>query len=267
VSRLSPGAVRQRQDWLAAATGAAASASRLLSALPARGRTVHHVADRDVKIEADARLDQRVIAYLSRRSAWPILTEESGEVATSATAGRYQWIIDPLDGSVNHARGLPFSAVSIALWRGESPVLGVVHDLNRREVFTGIVGVGAWLNGQSIRTSRVRRVDQAILCSGLPIATNFSRASLGAFVRDAQRFQKVRLLGSAALSLAYVACGRADVYREQNIKVWDVAAGVAVVKAAGGAVSVSPGRGGYARMVTASCAGLKVGVTGAGDRS
>ena len=93
---------------------------------------------------------------------------------------------------------------------------------------------GAWLNGQKISTNKVKEKSQAILATGFPVSTDFSKDALLDFVEDIRGYKKIRLLGSAALSLAYVACGRADVYKENNIKIWDVAAGLALVKAAGG---------------------------------
>jgi myo-inositol-1(or 4)-monophosphatase len=117
--------------------------------------------------------------------------------------------------------------------------LGAIFDFNRNEVFTGIVGAGAWLNGAPMRVSDTAQVGQAVLCTGFPVAMDYSAASLSRFVRLVQQYKKIRLLGSAALSLAYVAAGRVEAYFEQKIRPWDVAAGVAVVRAAGGMVTMA----------------------------
>lgn len=119
------------------------------------------------------------------------------------------------------------------------PLIGVIYDFNRDEAFSGIVGRGAWLNGQQIQVSMVRKSSDAVLVTGFPEGTDFSQASLTRFVNEIRQYKKVRLLGSAALSLAYVACGRADVYHEVDIRIWDAAAGIALVKAAGGSVRIS----------------------------
>ncbi len=109
-------------------------------------------------------------------------------------------------------------------------------------MFTGLVTEGAWLNGMPIKVSDCIEENKAVLCTGFPISTDFSESGLLNFVKSIQVYKKVRLLGSAALSLAYVACGRADVYHEQDIAIWDVAAGVAIVKAAGGVAHFRPSR-------------------------
>jgi myo-inositol-1(or 4)-monophosphatase len=186
---------------------------------------------RDIKIDADFATDARVHEELMRRSKIPILSEER---PSSAAADGERWIVDPVDGSMNFARQIPFCCVSIALWHGMTPVLGVIHDLSRDEVFSGIVGGGAWLNGQPIRVSDVGDRSRAILCSGLPTATVHGDTKLNAFVARAEAYKKLRALGSAALMLAYVACGRCDAYAEDGIAIWDVAAGLAILTAAGG---------------------------------
>jgi myo-inositol-1(or 4)-monophosphatase len=195
-------------------------------------RSVRSADGHDIKIEADFLLDQFIRDQLTAATGLPIVSEESGgDLATGEC-----WIVDPLDGSFNFARALPFSAISIALWRGSRPLVGVVHDFARGECFSGCVGEGAWLNGEPIQPSRVAERSQAVLCTGVPLANTFGAAAAAAFVDRMRAFKKTRLLGSAALMLAYVACGRADAYREDAIALWDVAAGIAIVEAAGGRV-------------------------------
>lgn len=193
---------------------------------------------RDVKIEADHKLEEFIIRTLSKGSDYPILSEEGGGQGNATNCG-WRWIIDPLDGSMNFSRGIPMCCISIGLWKGMEPMLGVVYDFNRDETFAGIVGKGAWLNESPIKVSAVTVKSKAVLCTGFPVSTDFSKESLLAFVEDIKNYKKIRLLGSAALSLAYVASGRADCYIEKNIKIWDVAAGIAIVKAAGGFVRIN----------------------------
>lgn len=191
---------------------------------------------RDIKIKADHEIEEFIIKYLSAQSSYPILSEERGLSNSDNMDTSYKWIVDPLDGSLNFSREIPMYCISIGLWKGMEPILGVVYDFNRIEIFTGIVGSGAWLNGKLVRISRVTKKSKAVLCTGFPVDTDFSNDSLIEFIENIQNFKKVRLLGSAALSLAYVSCGRADYYCEDNIKIWDVAAGLALVKAAGGVI-------------------------------
>jgi myo-inositol-1(or 4)-monophosphatase len=210
-----------------------------LAAAAARdaGRGVRSEAGRDIKIDADFVTDARVHDELATRSPVPILSEER---ATTAPPDGERWIVDPVDGSMNFARQIPFCCVSIALWRGMTPVLGVIHDLSRDEVFSAIVGHGAWLNGRPIAVSHIEDRSRAVLCSGLPTASVHGAAKLNAFLARAEAYKKLRALGSAALMLAYVACGRCDAYAEDGIAVWDVAAGLAIVSAAGGRYTMTP---------------------------
>jgi fructose-1,6-bisphosphatase/inositol monophosphatase family enzyme len=222
------------RDLLDLATATAAAAARQLAGAVSAGvRTEGH---HDVKIDADFMLHDFIGTRLAA-SGFPVLSEEDSDPRT--TPGR-RWIVDPLDGSLNFSRGLPFYGVSLALWDGDAPVLGVVHDAARNESFAGLVGAGAWRDGTPMTVSPVKEVARAVLCTGFPAQTDHGGAAVTAFATQVTAFRKVRCLGSAALSLAYVACGRADAYREDHIALWDVAAGVALVRAAGGAVTFTP---------------------------
>lgn len=185
----------------------------------------------DIKIKGDALAEKILIDHLRVHSPFPILSEERGEMAGD---GDCKWIVDPIDGSLNFNRGIPLCCVSVSLWRGNSPILGVIEDFHRGEIFSGVVGRGAWLNGSPMRVSVVGERLGAVLCTGFPVYTDFASEPLLRFLAQVQEYKKVRLLGSAALSLAYVAAGRVDAYMENNIMLWDVAAGVALVLAAGG---------------------------------
>lgn len=192
--------------------------------------------ERDVKLAADWESEERILCVLRKKSAFAILSEERQWVGERDSRPKLRWIVDPLDGSLNYLKGIPLSCVCVGLWRDEEPVLGAVFDFNQNEMFTGIVGVGAWLNGKSIHVSSVSERDRAVLCTGFPVSSDFSPGALTKYIEHVRQFKKVRLLGSAALSLAYIAMGRVDAYFERDIKVWDIAAGVALVCAAGGRV-------------------------------
>jgi len=203
-------------------------------------RKVEKDLQRDVKILADRRLDEAIVKRLLEETRYSVLSEESGFLKGSNKNTDYCWIVDSLDGSLNFSRGIPIYCISIALWKKMVPLLGVVYDFNRDETFLGLVGRGAWLNGKPMMVSQITEKSKAVLCTGFPVSTDFSKKSLLDFIRRIRKYKKIRLLGSAALSLAYVACGRADAYLENDIKIWDVAAGIALVKAAGGTVKFSP---------------------------
>lgn len=188
---------------------------------------------RDVKHMADTEAQAVIVEYLNRHSLFTVLAEESAWNEPEDMM-QVRWIVDPLDGTVNFSRGIPLGCVAIALWQANQPLLGVVYDFYRDELFEGVVGSGAWCNGKKINPSRVKRPSEAILATGFPVNRDFSSFSLKAFITYIQAYKKIRLFGSAALSLAYVASGRVDVYLEENIMLWDVAAGIALVQAAGG---------------------------------
>jgi myo-inositol-1(or 4)-monophosphatase len=197
----------------------------------------------DVKIAADRHSEALIVEQLAG-SGIPLYSEEAGAIDSKRTARRSKkaagplWIIDPLDGSLNYHQGIPLCCVSIALYEGPRAILGVVYDFNHDEMFSSLAGRGAWLNHGPIEPSRTELVSRAVLATGFPVRTDFSGPALSKFVGEVQGFRKLRLLGSAALSLCYVACGRVDAYREDGIMFWDVAAGCAIVDAAGGTVLV-----------------------------
>lgn len=197
----------------------------------------------DVKIAADRHSEALIVEQLAG-SGIPLYSEEAGAIDGKRTARRSKkvegplWIIDPLDGSLNYHQGIPLCCVSIALYEGPVPIFGVVYDFNHDEMFCGLAGRGAWLNHSPIEPSRTEFVSRAVLATGFPVRTDFSGPALSKFIGEVQGYRKLRLLGSAALSLCYVACGRVDAYRESGIMFWDVAAGCAVVEAAGGTVAI-----------------------------
>jgi myo-inositol-1(or 4)-monophosphatase len=220
--------------WLELAQAIAKETGELLAEGRATEAKLIGVDGREVKVSADRRSEERIIGRLQEKSDFDILSEESGTVPGCSGDPEWRWIVDPLDGSANYLLGVPFSCVSVGLWRKDEPILGTVYDFNRRELFGGIVGMGAWLNGVPIRVGPAREPQDAVLCTGFPVGTDFSSGALTSFVSQVRSYRKIRMLGSAALSLAYVAAGRADAYFERDIRTWDVAAGLAIVLAAGG---------------------------------
>lgn len=221
--------------WLRLAEEAVRGAGEYLAQAAMTGARVTAESGRDVKLEADHISEAHILDVLHRRSDFWIHSEERGVVGGLGDDDLC-WIVDPLDGSFNYLRGIPSCCVSVGLWRKNEPLLGTIYDFKREELFAGIVGVGAWLNEAPIHVGCVREPGCAVLCTGFPVDTDFSPDALSQFVNLVRAYKKIRILGSAALSLAYVAAGRADVYYERDIKLWDVAAGAAIVLAAGGRV-------------------------------
>lgn len=192
--------------------------------------------DKDIKLTADIQAEQIIKDIISAESSYPILAEESGKSVEKL--GDTYWIIDPLDGTANYSRSIPISAVSICLMHQLNPVLGVIYDFNNDHLYEGSIVSDALLNDQKIKVSSIDNSKSGILITGLPNNTDYSDKALIKMIRDFQDWRKVRMLGSAAMAAAFVASGKADVYKEKNSYIWDVAAGAAIVKAAGGHVSL-----------------------------
>lgn len=149
-----------------------------------------------------------------------------------------QWIVDPLDGTTNFLHGVPHFSISVGLKAGDELVLGVVYHVSYKEMFYAWQGGGAWCNGQSIRVSNRTVLRQSLISTGFPYH-DFERAEAwsAAFNQFMRQCRGLRRFGSAALDLAYVACGRFDVFFEYGLSPWDVAGGVVLVREAGGQVS------------------------------
>lgn len=190
---------------------------------------------KDIKISADV-VAHEVITRLLEKTGILVLSEEDPNHTLGANV---QWVVDPLDGSMNFYRGIPMSAISIALVKEKEILLGVVYDFRSKEMFTATKGGATALNGVQVSVSKTKNKDDAILMTGFPSYTDYSTDALESYISLVQSYKKIRLIGSAALSLAYVACGRADAYYEKDIKIWDVAAGLALVESAGGTYSIS----------------------------
>ena len=195
--------------------------------------------DIDLVTEADLASENLIIERI--RSYYPqhgILAEESGEaVLSGGRRSEWKWIIDPLDGTTNYAHGYPCFCVSIALEHAGAIEIGVVYDPVRDEMFAAERGSGATLNDRRIRVSSVEELNDAMVCTGFP----YNVRERPDFTRDFANFtmaaQAVRRDGSAALDLAYVACGRFDGFWEDGLSPWDIAAGMLLIEEARGRVS------------------------------
>ncbi len=196
--------------------------------------TVNSQENHDVKMQADVNSEKQVRAYLTEKSPFPIIGEELGGDESLMDSDEYYWVVDPLDGTYNYLRDIPLACVCIGLMRGSRPVLGVIYDFYRNELFSAKAEGELLLNGKPFKPQWAQSVDQAILITGFPTIRDYSEGALKAFIQQVQRFKKVRMLGSAGVHISYVACGRLDVYWEEAVRLWDVAAGLSLISAAGG---------------------------------
>lgn len=194
----------------------------------------------DVVTAADTAVEAFLAAELLRR--FPdhhLVGEEGGGRGAAAAEAEHHWHVDPLDGTVNFAAGLPHFCTSIALTtREREPLLGIVHDPMRDELFAAVRGGGARLNGRPLRVSATAELADAVVASGFPydkhLKADNNHREWAAFLRH---IRGERRLGSAALDLAWVACGRLDGYWEQDLNPWDSLAGILLVREAGGTVT------------------------------
>ena len=182
--------------------------------------------------QADEEAERLILDGL--RESFPdhaILAEESG---ASAAQSDYTWVVDPLDGTTNFAHGYPIFAVSMALRGPGGLLLGVVYDPLRNECFTARRGGGTLLNGEPVRVSQETELGRALLATGFAYDRHTASSNTAAFFHVLRRAQGLRRAGAAALDLAYVACGRLDGFWERGLYPWDVAAGILLVREAGG---------------------------------
>jgi myo-inositol-1(or 4)-monophosphatase len=231
------------QTWLDIATEAALSAGAILETYWGNLQSIQEKGrPGDLVTEADKAAEAEVMAVLRRHlpADHNILAEESGYQGT--TEGAYQWAVDPLDGTTNYTHQYPFCAVSIGLLIDGIPSLGVVYDPIHRDLFRAATGLGATLNRQPIQVSDTRELGHSLLVTGFAydrhetIDNNYAE-----FCQFTHLTQGVRRGGSAAIDLAYVACGRLDGYWERGLSAWDITAGIVLVREAGGKVTAYDG--------------------------
>lgn len=197
----------------------------------------------DDVVEAKSR--NSLVSYVDReaegmlvsglRAVLPAATFITEESTVEQVHDEYTWVIDPLDGTTNFLQQIPFYCVSVALVHDRDIIIGIVHDVEHDEVFYAWKGGGAWCNGKQIHVSKRHDVGDVVVATGFPYASRDVYPQLTAifdfFLKNARG---IRRLGSAALDLAYVACGRVDVYYETSLNEWDIAAGILLVTEAGG---------------------------------
>ena len=240
---------RELADVLATAAPFACDVAREAGAILRRyqeeGFAIQHKGTVDLVTDADKASEELISRRI--RAAYPDhrLIGEEGARGTAAAAGApFGWVVDPLDGTTNFAHRYPHFAVSICLEYQGDPVLGVVFDPMKDELFVGIKGGGATVNGVPLRVSTTSELQQSLLATGFSYNVNERRDAYAWWTAFNNVTQGVRRDGSAALNMCYVAAGRLDGFYERPINAWDVGAGVVIVREAGGTV-VGLEAGGY----------------------
>jgi len=191
----------------------------------------------DIKLELDVQCQKLITRALATVfPSIPVLGEEGIDAASEKAVAR--WVVDPIDGTVNFAYGIPHAAVSIALEvrteDGFKSEVGVVFDPFMDDLWTAIRGKPARLNGRITQVSTRARLDESIVSLGFAKSQDSLEAAQADFLELTHRVRKLRIMGSAALALTYVACGRFDAYVEAGVRLWDIAAGGLIVECAGG---------------------------------
>ena len=261
-----------QKSALITAIQAARAAGQVMHANWHRPKRIKLASAHDIKLELDVRCQKLIEKIL--RSAFPQIPLLGEEGDSGDVNAEYRWVVDPIDGTVNYFFGLPHAAVSIALQArsdrgqvtgdrkndrrrtrlpvtGHAPhvtLLGVIYDPFTDELWTVARGGPTRLNGRVVRVSRRARLDEAVIAMGFSKSRKNLEKSLPHLNRLVRRVKKLRILGSAALELAYVASGRLDAYIERSINLWDIAAGALMVESSGGECYTRPAPGGKMRM-------------------
>jgi myo-inositol-1(or 4)-monophosphatase len=221
--------------YLETATDIAREAGSLLATYFERRVAFEMKGEFDLVTEADRASEKLVVERL--RSYFPthaIVAEEGGG---HESASEYRWFVDPLDGTTNFAHGFPIFNVTLGLERAGEAVVGVVYDPIRQEMFTAERGAGAYLNNRRIHVSSTKRLTDSLSSTGFPSRKRHHNVNIHFYYQLAMASHGVRRTGSAAIDLAYVACGRLDFFWEFGLKPWDMAAGTLLVQEAGGRIS------------------------------
>jgi len=226
------------EDYLNAAETAARAAGEMLRQNFPKPLRVNSTTAHDIKLEIDVQTQQLITDSLLQKFPDHALYGEEGIVGDQSSA--HQWVVDPLDGTVNYFYRIPHFCVSIALRLEGKVVVGVIYDPMRDEMWSVRRGERPTLNGIEFRVSDRTELSQCVISVGLAKTSETIDTNLPLLQEMIHRVRKCRILGSAALDMAYVACGRFDAYIEKGISLWDIAAGWILVESAGGKVELQP---------------------------
>lgn len=194
---------------------------------------------KDVKYNFDIYINKYIEKSIKKISNLPILSEENYN--NKIPKKKSFWIIDPIDGSFNYANNFPISCISISLWTNLKPKFGLVIDINSGKLYNSFKKLGSRLDNKLIKVSNNVDLKESCLLTGFPVERNYSKKSLNKSISNFRLFKKIRMIGSATMSLCYVASGVFDMYYEEDIFLWDVAAGLSLVKESGGKYIINQG--------------------------
>jgi myo-inositol-1(or 4)-monophosphatase len=225
-------------EYLDAAVQAARAAGALIRENFGRPLQVNAEEAHDIKLELDVRSQEVITKLLLTKFPDHAILGEEGSAENTST--EIEWVIDPIDGTVNYFSGIPHFCISIALREKNEILVGVIYDPIREELWHAQRGGNAYLNGRPIAVSQSNHISQSIVSIGMSKTMTEIDVAFSIFKDLMKRARKCRLMGSAALDLAYVASGRLDAYIERSVNWWDIAAGVLLVNCAGGSVAISP---------------------------
>ena len=220
------------------ALAAARAAGELLRANFGKPLDVNEFAAHDIKLDLDVRAQALITEILLGANPDHAIFGEEGIAGNQAS--EWQWIVDPIDGTVNYFYSIPHFCISIALRRGDTMQVGVIYDPMRDEMWAVERGGKPTLNGAPMAVSERTQLSDAVLSVGFSKTKTTIAAGIPLLEKYVMKARKCRLMGSAALDLAYVACGRLDAYIEQSVSLWDVAAGMILVETAGGKFQMTP---------------------------
>jgi myo-inositol-1(or 4)-monophosphatase len=227
--------------YLEVAVEAAREAGAILLAEFDRPKKISYKGEVDIVTESDKRSEAVIVARLQTRFPQHSIVAEEGGGGAEKSA-RYRWYVDPLDGTTNFAHGFPVFAVSIGLLEDGEPLVGAVLNPVANELFTAARGQGAQLNHKRIHVSEIASLSKSLLSTGFPAHKRMSNPNIHYYWEFTLRSHGVRRAGSAALDLCSVAAGRFDGFWEFGLKSWDTAAGILIVREAGGSVTDFAGR-------------------------
>jgi myo-inositol-1(or 4)-monophosphatase len=226
------------KHYLDAAENAARTAGELLRKNFGRSQHVNAALAHDIKLAIDVQAQDLITKALLREFPEHSVYGEEGIVGDQSS--EHQWIVDPLDGTVNYFYRIPHFCVSIALRLKGEIIVGVIYDPMRDEIWSAQKGEKPRLNGEYFNVSQRAELSEAVVSVGLAKTDDTIDSNLPLLQAMIHRVRKCRVLGSAALDMAYVACGRFDAYIERGISLWDIAAGWILVETAGGSVDLRP---------------------------
>ena len=216
------------KDCLEIAKEAAKEAGNFLLQNKLNEKEIYSEEGRDINLQLDRETEDLLRKKLELTNI-PILVEEFGGEESFKSE---RWVIDPIDGTANYFRGLDQCCISIALMDKNEASVGVVYNFNNGEMYAAAKGFGCYLNDSKVTVSNIDQKNKASLTTGFPASETIE--SQYDFLEDLKGWKKIRMFGSAALSCAYVASGKCDYYAEKGVYLWDFAAGICLVKEAGG---------------------------------